>query len=75
MRIELANTRIKVSYIEPGLVMTELHKDWQVHPKDSMNISYPLKPEDVAFFVRFLLEQPEHIQIPKLMVLPKDHAI
>jgi NADP-dependent 3-hydroxy acid dehydrogenase YdfG len=75
LRMELAGTGIKVSCIEPGLVMTELHQDWQVHPSEMMNISHPLQPEDVAQCVRFLLEQPAHIQIPKLMILPDDHAI
>ncbi|MEB3182561.1 MAG: SDR family oxidoreductase [Nostocaceae cyanobacterium] len=75
LRMELAGTGIKVSCIEPGLVMTELHQDWQVHPSEMMNISHPLQPEDVAQCVRFLLEQPAHIQLPKLMILPDDHAI
>lgn len=75
LRMELAGTGIKVSCVEPGLVMTELHKNWKVHPKDSMNIHHPLQPEDVARCVLFLLEQPENIYISKLMVLPKEHDL
>lgn len=75
LRMELAGTGIKVSCIEPGLVMTELHQDWGTHPAQSLKISHPLEAEDVARLVRFVLEQPEHVQIPRLMVLPEEHAI
>ena len=38
LRMELAGTEIYVSVIQPGLVMTELHNHWEVHPKDLLNI-------------------------------------
>lgn len=75
LRLELAGTNIKISCIEPGLVMTQLHKDWEVHPTISMNIKHPLKPEDIAEQIIFILNQPEYIRIPRLMILPKDHQI
>ena len=40
-----------------------------------MGIADPLQPEDVARMVRFVLEQPAHVRIPQLMILPKDHEI
>lgn len=70
LRMELAGTGIKVSCIEPGLVMTELHSRWKVHPKDALNIPDPLVPEDIARCVRFILEQPDHVNIPRLMAVP-----
>lgn len=75
LRMELTGTNIKVSCIEPGLVMTELHKDWEIHPKESMDIKAPLTVDDVVETVRFIMSQPAHVRIPKLMILPKDHNI
>jgi len=75
LRMELTGTNIKISCIEPGLVMTELHKDWKVHPKESMNILEPLNVDNIVDTVRFIINQPDHVRIPKLMILPKDHNI
>jgi NADP-dependent 3-hydroxy acid dehydrogenase YdfG len=75
LRMELTGTNIKITCIEPGLVLTELHNDWAVHPKESMNIHEPLSVENIVETVKFILSQPEHVRIPKLMILPKDHNI
>jgi NADP-dependent 3-hydroxy acid dehydrogenase YdfG len=75
LRMELSGTNIKITCIEPGLVMTELHKDWEIHPKESMSIHHPLSVEDIVETVRFIINQPEHVRIPRLMILPKDHTI
>ena len=75
LRLELIGSDIKISCIEPGLVMTELHDSWEVHPKDQFNIRDPLVPEDIVETVRFILKQPDYVRIPKLMILPKDHNI
>lgn len=75
LRMELAGTPLQVSCIEPGLVMTELHKDWPVHPKESMGIHHPLTVDNIVDTVKFILQQPEHVRIPKLMILPGDHQI
>lgn len=75
LRMELSGTNIKITCIEPGLVMTELHKDWEVHPSVSMGIHEPLTVEDIVNSVRYIMTQPDHVRIPKLMILPKDHNI
>jgi NADP-dependent 3-hydroxy acid dehydrogenase YdfG len=75
LRLELVGTNIKISCIEPGLVMTELHDDWKVHPKDSMNIKEPLSVDDIVNAAKYIMEQPDYVRIPKLMILPKDHNI
>lgn len=75
LRMELAGTNVKVSCIEPGLVMTELHNEWEVHPSKKFNISKPLQPEDIAEQIIFILKQPDHIRIPRLMILPGEHSI
>jgi len=38
-------------------------------------MSNPLQPEDVARCVRFLLEQPDHVRIPKLMIVPGESQL
>ncbi|HVA62923.1 MAG TPA: SDR family oxidoreductase [Terriglobales bacterium] len=75
LRLELAGTRIKVTAIEPGLVMTELHEGLPVHPREQFGIRQALAPDDVARAVRFALEQPDHVLIAKLMVLAADQAL
>lgn len=75
LRMELARTRVKVSCVAPGLVRTELHRDEAVHPSVSRNIARPLAADDVAQAIVWVLTQPEHVNVPQLMVLPQDHAI
>ncbi len=73
LRIELARRPIHVTCIQPGLVMTELHRDFPIHPKESMKIDTPLTADDIADAVMYALTRPDHVAIPTLMVLPKDH--
>lgn len=75
LRMELAGTNLQVSCIEPGLVMTELHRNWKIHPKESMQIHEPLQVSDIVDAVFYILSRPDHVRIPKLMILPKDHHI
>ena len=75
LRMELSHSRVKVSSIQPGLVMSGLHDRWETHPAAAMGISDPLRPDDIARAVLFVLDQPDHVRIPELMILPKGHAI
>lgn len=75
LRMELAKTKIGVACIEPGLVETELHKEWEVHPKESLDVPIPLQPEDIARVARFILEQPDHVRIPRILTLPTDQSL
>ena len=72
LRRELAGTGVSVSCVQPGLVMSELYDSWEVHPSKLRGIDEPLQPEDIARCVRFILEQPAHVRIPRLMVLPAE---
>lgn len=75
LRMELAKTDIRVSVIEPGLVTTELQDHFPVHPREALGITQPLVPADVARCVRFILEQPAHVRIPVLMILPGEQPM
>ena len=75
MRMELAETNVKVSCVEPGLVITDLHDHFDVHPKDASGLDEPLVPDDIARIVLEVATQPAHVLIPKVMVLPKHGTI
>jgi len=74
LRLELAGTGVAISCIQPGLVMSEIYDDWPVHPSKARGIDPPLQPEDIARCIRFILEQPAHVRVPRLMVLPESQV-
>jgi NADP-dependent 3-hydroxy acid dehydrogenase YdfG len=73
--MELAQTGVKVSCIEPGIVDTALCDHFENPPKQVFNITHALAPDDVARCIRFILEQPDHVLIPKLMVMPSEQGL
>ena len=75
LRMELSDTDIKITCLEPGLVETGLHRNWEVKPKELLGISNALSPQDIADAVIEILEKPSHIRIPRYMILPKGHKI
>lgn len=75
LRLELAKTNIGVSCVEPGLVQTDLHREWPVPPAQSLNIPRPLQPEDIARVVRFILQQPDHVRLPRILAVPSDQEL
>ncbi len=75
LRIELSRTSIGVAAVEPGLVKTELHREWPVPPAQKLNIPQPLQPEDIARVVRFILEQPDHVRLPRVLAVPADQDL
>jgi NADP-dependent 3-hydroxy acid dehydrogenase YdfG len=75
LRLELAKTDIGVACIEPGLVQTELHREWPVPPAQRLNVPRPLQPEDIARVVRFVLEQPDHVRLPRILAVPADQDL
>jgi len=75
LRMELSDTNIQITCIEPGLVRTNLHKDWPVHPQELLGISNALQPEDIAEAIMEILNKADYIRIPRMMILPKGHKI
>ncbi|MEX0642573.1 MAG: SDR family oxidoreductase [Pirellulales bacterium] len=75
LRMETAKTDIKVSVIEPGVVESELQDHFPVHPREVLGITHPLMPADIGRCVRFILEQPSHVRIPVMMILPGEQPM
>ncbi len=75
LRLELAGSGVRVSVVAPGMVMTELHNHLPTHPAEQLGIRKPLQPEDVARSVRYVLEQPEHVHVGRLLVLPFENPV
>ncbi|SHI64747.1 hypothetical protein SAMN04488096_103170 [Mesonia phycicola] len=73
MRIDLNGTGVKVGGINPGLVETEFSEvrfkgDSQKAAKVYQGFE-PLKPEDIADIIRFVITRPYHVNIADLMVM------
>lgn len=75
LRMELAGSGVRVSVVEPGLVRTDLHRDYEVRPEVTQGVAAPLTPDDVARALVFALEQPASVLIPRIMVLPTSQNI
>lgn len=73
MRIDLNGKGIRVGAINPGMVETEFSK---VRFKDDVERAekvyqgfQPLKPEDVADIITFMVTRPYHVNIADLTVM------
>jgi short-subunit dehydrogenase len=75
LRLELSDTDIKISCIAPGLVLTELHDDWDVHPVDALDIREPLTVENIVETAMFIMKQPDHVRIPRVLIMPKGQKL
>jgi NADP-dependent 3-hydroxy acid dehydrogenase YdfG len=67
---ELTGTGVGLSVIEPGTVATGLYKDWDKASTDWVHSLGALRPEDIAGCVRFVLSQPDHVRIARMLALP-----
>ena len=75
LRMQAAGTGVRVCALEPGLVETHLQDHFPVHPKDALGIEALVQPADIARAVRFMLEQPPHVAIPRILVMPADQGM
>ncbi len=77
LRLELAETNVRISNIQPGLTSTEIfdHLTADAHPRGQQGITEPLTPEDIARCVVFMLEQPAHVHIPAMLVKPQSQPL
>jgi NADP-dependent 3-hydroxy acid dehydrogenase YdfG len=73
--MQAAGTGVRVCALEPGLVETHLQDHFPVHPKDSLGIKKMVKPADIGRAIRFMLETPDHVAIPRILVMPADQGM
>lgn len=78
MRIDLLREGIKVSAVSPGAVETEFSVVRYKGNKEMADKTYdgfePLKAEDVAESIYFIANQPKHVNIEEILVLPTAQA-
>ena len=76
LRMELAGTGLRVMVIEPGYTATNLQSHWTPEQKEMLKgIARPVQPEEIARAVQFMLEQPDHVVIPRLLMVPVDQTL
>jgi NADP-dependent 3-hydroxy acid dehydrogenase YdfG len=75
LRMELAGTGIKVAAVAPGTVDTGLYDNWNPEDKSYITSGGALQPGDIARSVRFILEQPDHVLIPRMLVVPTNQPV
>lgn len=78
LRKELYNKGIKVSQVCPGLVETEFASVRFKGDHEKAAAVYhgytPLKPEDVADAIAYMIHAPAHVNIADMLLLPSDQA-
>jgi NADP-dependent 3-hydroxy acid dehydrogenase YdfG len=75
LRADLAETGIRVTEILPGLTRTNIilkrHRgDKELEREYFERFKIALDPDDIARTVLFALNQPPHVQIAQLFILP-----
>lgn len=75
LRMQAAGTGVRVCALEPGLVETHLQDHFPVHPRDMLKIKAPVQPADIGRVIRFMLEQPDHVMIPRILVMPAEQGM
>jgi serine 3-dehydrogenase len=76
INLDLLGTRVRVSSVDPGLVETEFsavrfHGD-EERAKTVYEGYRPLRAEDVADAVAYVVNAPEHVDVFNLVLLPTD---
>jgi NADP-dependent 3-hydroxy acid dehydrogenase YdfG len=78
MRIDLNTYGIRVGAVNPGLVETEFSNvrfKGDIKRAESVYQGFqPLKPEDIASIIYFVISQPAHVNIADLVVMPTAQA-
>jgi NADP-dependent 3-hydroxy acid dehydrogenase YdfG len=80
MRQELTKRNVRVGLLEPGAVATELisHNNEKIRAdlaaSHAENIPVPLRPEDIADSVAFMVTRPRHSSIAELWAMPTSQA-
>jgi NADP-dependent 3-hydroxy acid dehydrogenase YdfG len=75
LREELVGTRVRVCALQPGVVDTELFDAFEVHPTKYANISTPIKPQEVADLIAYIVNLPWHFNINEIILRPTEQTI
>jgi NADP-dependent 3-hydroxy acid dehydrogenase YdfG len=73
LRMEVAKEGVRVTTVEPGVVISDFQRVAEYPPdilKNMLKGSEPLVPADIACAVIFALAQPAHVGIHELVVRP-----
>jgi NADP-dependent 3-hydroxy acid dehydrogenase YdfG len=78
LRLDLVNTPIRVTSVDPGMVETEFslvrfHGDSERAGKVYRGLT-PLTGDDVAEAVLWAATRPEHVNVAEILLLPSDQA-
>jgi 3-hydroxy acid dehydrogenase/malonic semialdehyde reductase len=78
LREETAGRNLRVMQISPGMVDTEFSTVRFKGDKNTADSVYvgmtPLKAEDIARMMMFMLEQPRHVVIDEIITMPQDQG-
>ncbi|MDR1835984.1 MAG: SDR family NAD(P)-dependent oxidoreductase [Fusobacteriaceae bacterium] len=78
LRIDLVDTPIRVTNVEPGLVETEFSIVRFAGDRDKAKKVYTgieaLTPDDIALVVAYIVNLPKNIQIPEIIITPAHQA-
>lgn len=77
LRIDLVDTPIRVSSVDPGMVETEfsmVRLGDEQKAKDVYAGMQPLTAQDIAETVVFIVSRPAHVQIADVVIFPTDQA-
>ena len=72
LRMEVGETGINVAVVEPGTVETPLYDTWTAEQRKV--VGEGLHADDIAKTVQYILEQPEKINIARVLVLPSNQV-
>ena len=75
LRIELADTGVQVAAIAPGTVATNLYDSWSEQDKEYMFSGGALDAADIARAICFILQQPEHMTVARMLAVPRKQPI
>jgi NADP-dependent 3-hydroxy acid dehydrogenase YdfG len=77
LRMEVASKGVRVTTLEPGVVISEFQAVARYTPEIIQNMlkgAEPLMPVDIARAVVFAVEQPSHVGINELVVRPSGQS-
>jgi len=78
IRLDVLDRNIKVSTVDPGMVLTEFSKVRFSGDEEKANKVYeglqPLSPKDIAEAVLFCITRPDHVNINEIILTPSAQA-